>query len=302
MKCTLSSKKKIQFINGLLIQPSYSYLDHDLWDRTNNMVISWITRTLSHVSQSIIFIDSAFDLWSDLCDRFTKDNHFCLFDLLRDLHSIKQGDCNLSTFFINLKILWDELEDLRPTPSCTCYVPCTCKLTIVVRSFKDQEYVTCFLKGLNDNYSNIRTKILLMENLPSIIKVYSLVAQQEPTSNPSPPNSDVVSVNYGTTNYRNTQQVGRGRVRPQPKSQMFCTHCHKTNHTVDSCYFEHGFSLGNHLNKNHNHNSLPPFEIKSTSPSNSILEDHSPSISREDYHYLVNLLQSSKKETHNKKT
>ncbi|XP_073221494.1 uncharacterized protein [Cicer arietinum] len=237
--------------------------------------------TLSpHISQSIICIDSSFDLKSDLRDRFTKGNHFRLSDLLCDLHSIKQGDHNLSTLFTDFKILWDDHEDLRPTPS-----------------FKDQEYVTCFLKGLNGNYSNIRTQILLMEKLPSISKVYYLVVQQEPASNLFPPDFAFFSVNFGNTNYRNTQKVGRGRGRAQPKSQMFCTHCHKINHTVNSCYFKLCFPSGYRSNKNHNPNPLPPPETKSTPPSNSIPKDHSPSVSKQDYHYLVNLLQSSKKET-----
>ncbi|XP_073223523.1 uncharacterized protein [Cicer arietinum] len=117
MKRALSSKNKTQFINGSLPQPASTHPDFELWDRANNMVISWITRTLSsHISQSTICIDTAYDLWCDLRERFTKGNHFRISDLLRDLHSIKQGDRNLSTFFTNLKILWDELEDLLPTP------------------------------------------------------------------------------------------------------------------------------------------------------------------------------------------
>ncbi|XP_073219639.1 uncharacterized protein [Cicer arietinum] len=124
MKHALSPKNMIHFMNGSLPQPSLSYPDHDIWDLTNNMVIYWITRTLSqHISFNTICIESAFDLWLDLRDRFTKGNHLRLSDLLCDLHSIKQGDHNWSTFFTDFKILWDELEDLCPTPLCTCSVP-----------------------------------------------------------------------------------------------------------------------------------------------------------------------------------
>jgi hypothetical protein len=55
MKRALSSKNKIRFINGTLPKPSYLDSTYDLWDRCNNMVLSWITRTLSpHIFQSTI--------------------------------------------------------------------------------------------------------------------------------------------------------------------------------------------------------------------------------------------------------
>lgn len=88
MKRALSSKNKIRFINGTLPKPSYLDSTYDLWDRCNNMVLSWITRTLSpHIFQSTICIESAFELWKDLEDRFSKGNFFRVSDLLRDLHS-----------------------------------------------------------------------------------------------------------------------------------------------------------------------------------------------------------------------
>ncbi|XP_039682887.1 uncharacterized protein [Medicago truncatula] len=72
MRRALSSKNKIKFINGTLLQPPVLDPNYNLWDRCNNMVISWITRTLSpHIYQSTICIDSAYELWKDLEDRFT---------------------------------------------------------------------------------------------------------------------------------------------------------------------------------------------------------------------------------------
>jgi len=45
--------------------------------------------------------------------------------------------------------------------------------------YKEIEHVICFLKGLNDTYNTVRTQILLMEPLPSINMVFSLIMQQE---------------------------------------------------------------------------------------------------------------------------
>lgn len=81
------------------------------------MVVSWINRSLTtHIVQSTAYFDDARSLWLDLLDRYSKGNHFCISDILQDIHSMKQGDRNVSTFFTGLKTLWEELESLRPTP------------------------------------------------------------------------------------------------------------------------------------------------------------------------------------------
>lgn len=105
---------------------------------------------------------------------------FRILDLLRDLHSIQQSEHTLSIH--DRKILWDELEELCPTLIGSCSVPCTCSLSSLVISFKNMEYIICFLKGLNGNYVNVRTQILLMDHLTSILKLYSLVSQQDSTA------------------------------------------------------------------------------------------------------------------------
>ncbi|RDX60245.1 hypothetical protein CR513_61627, partial [Mucuna pruriens] len=55
-------------------------------------------------------------------------NHFRIFNILQELHFIKQDDHNFSTFFIDLKSLWEELESLRPT-SYFCDSPYPCVAT-----------------------------------------------------------------------------------------------------------------------------------------------------------------------------
>ncbi|XP_058746538.1 uncharacterized protein LOC131619465 [Vicia villosa] len=237
MRRALTSKNKISFINGTLSRPSPTSTDFELWDRANSMVLSWINRTLSpHIAQSTICFDSAFHLWEDLKERFTKGNHFRFSDLLRDLHSIQQGDRSLSTYFTDLKILWNELEDLRPTPSCSCPTPCICDLAKAVRSYKHMEYVTCFLKGLNDNYHNICTQILLLDPLPTISKAYSLIAQQQPSISPSPSSTNPTILAAASN------PKAKGKI--SSKTPMLCTNCSKTNHTIENCYFKHGFPLG----------------------------------------------------------
>ncbi|AES93759.1 hypothetical protein MTR_5g007160 [Medicago truncatula] len=173
-----------------------------------------------------------------------------------------------------MKILWYELEDLRPTPSCSCVNPCTCSLSNYVHNYKNMEYIICFLKGLNANYSNVRTQILLMDPLPSISKVYSSVSQQGFNHSDD---STAVSINYTNPKNLSNQSKGRGY---QSK-----THIEASKNDSNSLASHHrGNSQQSrtHSVKQQNH-------------------DNNLSLSKEEYKYLINLLKSSHYESSSKK-
>jgi hypothetical protein len=48
-----------------------------------------------------------------------------------------------------------------------------------MRHYKDNDQVIRFLKGLNEQYRAVRSQIMLMDPLPNIGKVYSLLVQKE---------------------------------------------------------------------------------------------------------------------------
>ena len=108
-------------------------------------------------------------------ERFSSDDAFRLSDLLQSLHSIKQGDRDLSSYFTDIQIIWQELDILRPSYTCICEVPSSCDLCTNIRKTRDHEYLICFLKGLNDNYNTMRRQILCMDPLPSVAKAFAMV-------------------------------------------------------------------------------------------------------------------------------
>jgi len=127
MKCALLSKNKIKFVNGEIQELPRTDVLHDAWERCNMMVISWITSTLNtQIAHNTIYIGKAVDLQNDLKERFSKGDRFRIYDILQEINSTKQGERNVSEYFTNLKVLWEELELLRPIPSCTCEVKCNC--------------------------------------------------------------------------------------------------------------------------------------------------------------------------------
>ena len=96
--------------------------------------------------------------------------------------------------------------------------------------------------GLNDSYSNVRAQILMIDPLPLMNRIFSLVIQEErqrglSSSNHFPYVSSSNSAAFGvaTSNYNSNN----GKC-----DKPLCTHCGFLGHTIDKCYKIHGYPLG----------------------------------------------------------
>ncbi|XP_031279176.1 uncharacterized protein LOC116137632 [Pistacia vera] len=122
MRRALRAKNKLGFILGTLLKPT-SPTDplFDLWERCNDLIVSWIQNSISpSLKSSVAFVNDAKELWQDLYDRFSQQNGYCIFQLKRDLANLLQERDSVSIYFGKLKSVWDELSIYDPFPSCTC--------------------------------------------------------------------------------------------------------------------------------------------------------------------------------------
>lgn len=90
-----------------------------------------------------------------------------------------QGDLTVTDYFTKLKTIWDELENFRPLPFCKCVIACSCGAVSMIKKYRDEDYVIRFLKSLNEQYSHVKSQVLMLEPLPPLTKVFSMVVQQE---------------------------------------------------------------------------------------------------------------------------
>ncbi|KAF1883365.1 hypothetical protein Lal_00042255 [Lupinus albus] len=115
-----------------------------------------------------------------------------------------------------MKTLWDEIENFMPIPDCHCGMACTCGIVELVRGYRERTYVIRFLKGLSDQYSHVRSQIMLIEPLHTITKAFSMVTQQETengTSLTPQLDNDLKALNFqsqNTTEFRNNGNKFRG--------------------------------------------------------------------------------------------
>ncbi|XP_045832254.1 uncharacterized protein LOC123923607 [Trifolium pratense] len=259
MMVALRSKHKLHFINGALPRPLDEDRDSIAWDRCNTMIMSWISNSVDpEISQSILWMDTASEIWKELKDRFYQGDVFRISDIQEEIYTLKQGECTISAYYTKMKKLWQELDNFRPIPanSCTDNCPAMDKM----RAYRDSDQVIRFLKGLNDQYSAVRSQIMLMEPLPNIGKVYSLLVQQERQSLIVCDESKLLAASgYSNNGYPNStaqSNPGRGFNAPRGrggrggkpsygrgrgKGNRICTYCGLTNHVVDQCFQKYGF-------------------------------------------------------------
>ncbi|PNX62704.1 hypothetical protein L195_g061274, partial [Trifolium pratense] len=122
-------------------------------------------------------MENAIDIWNDLRERFSQGDLVRISELQQEIYALKQDNRSVTDFYSELKTLWEELELYLPIPSCTCRQRCACEAMRSARRNHTLLQTVRFLTGLNENFSTVKSQILIMEPLPPINRVFSLVIQ-----------------------------------------------------------------------------------------------------------------------------
>ncbi|XP_025651033.1 uncharacterized protein [Arachis hypogaea] len=248
MLLALKGKNKLKFVDGSLTKPNEDDTLFEAWERCNTYVVSWINLSLSpEISASVVWNNIASDLWKDLKHRYYQGDKYRVAELQEELFSMKQGDLNVTAYYTKLKSIWEDLNNFRPIPNCKgCEFSCLCGLD-VIRQYRREDYTTRFLRGLNDQYSTVRSQLMLMNPIPDINSAFSMLTQQERQF--SDTHESKVFFNKTNSGLQLSDERNRGRGRGRGRFQaggrgrgnrIQCTFCDKTGHTVDTCYKKHG--------------------------------------------------------------
>ncbi|XP_070049639.1 uncharacterized protein [Nicotiana tomentosiformis] len=106
-------------------------------------------------------------MWEDLREQFDKVNASRVYQLHKAISTITHGTDNVSVYFSKLNNLWDEFDSMVPPP-------CDCAGSKNFIEFMQKQKVLQFLMGLNDNYEQARSQILMTSPTPSINKAYAM--------------------------------------------------------------------------------------------------------------------------------
>ncbi|CAN1797542.1 hypothetical protein LINPERHAP1_LOCUS21300 [Linum perenne] len=207
----LVAKNKIDFVDGMEIAPDPSDSSFAAWRKANVLVLGWILKAVSsEIPQSVIWLDSARDVWLDLQEQFNADE-FAMF---------------------------------RPVSACSCQPRCPYDALTKVREYFRTEHIICFLKGLNPYFSAVRSQII---RLPSINSVFSMVAQEEQEIYGG--RGEVTEAQQAAGIIKDsTPRVfaasnSAGQSFKKGKRSL-CTHYGLIGHNIDKCYKKNGYPPG----------------------------------------------------------
>ena len=266
MKIALIAKQKLGFVNGKCVQPDMNSKEYEAWLRADSMVISWILNSISKdIVDAFLYTNTVKELWDELGERFGECNGPLIYQIQREIASISQGTMSVSQYYTKLKKAWDELNHLMHVPNCSRR-PCTCGNVKAVASILSNNQLMQFLMGLNESFDGIRSQILLLDLLPSVNKVCSMVLriekQQEVSdlftenlentalfsrssftkpagrSHGNSP-TDLVHPKGPTKNQVHSSSRGYGSQSDSKKQFRHCDYCNNDGHVRDTCFRLH---------------------------------------------------------------
>ncbi|XP_050897649.1 uncharacterized protein LOC127104508 [Lathyrus oleraceus] len=211
MTKALRSKNKLHFIHGALPRPPDEDRDSIAWARCNKVIMSWLNNSIEYeISQSVLWMERAPGIWKELKDHFYHGDVFIISEIREEICTLR--------------------KDIDK-----------------IHNYRDYDQVIRFLKGLNDNYSTVRSQIMLMDPLPNICKVYSLLVQQERQFIVPIDESKLLafpatqSQCRGNSSFRGKGSRSGRSFYGRGKGMRVCTHCGITDHTIDTCFKKHGY-------------------------------------------------------------
>ncbi|KAI5330645.1 hypothetical protein L3X38_030043 [Prunus dulcis] len=301
MRIALSAKNKLGFIDGTIKSPASTDAKSAIWQRCNDMVLSWILQSLHpDIASSVLYCTSASMVWNDLQDRFSQSNDSRIYQIRQEIAEHRQGHLTISEYYTKLKALWDELDSYHEPIICNCEGSKTRALR------EEKERVMQFLMGLNEPYSTVRGSILMMSPIPDTRRVHGLILQHErqmDAANRQIGSHAMQTGRYTTTKGRTSSgnsaavkppSAGDGRHDSYSKRSLKCSYCDGDTHTVDNCYYLNGFPVGHKLHgKNVKPKNKRPAAYtaeKDPIPEHDSKSNGSPTFTTEEYNQLIALL------------
>ncbi|XP_060200622.1 uncharacterized protein LOC132628885 [Lycium barbarum] len=215
MVISLSAKNKLGYVDGTCPKPNSDDTPGKIrqWDRCNNMVISWLTSSISpNIAKSVQYSETAESIWKQLERRYGTVNGTKIFELKKELASTQQRSLDIASYFNKLKKSWNELGTMRKNHSNSC----VCAAKTGMEKDEEEDRLYQFLMGLNEVYVGVISSLLMMNPLPHLDDAYNILLQDE--------------------NQR------------QSKASLFCRYCKKPGHLIDKCYKLHGYPAHYKLN------------------------------------------------------
>ncbi|XP_071738898.1 uncharacterized protein [Rutidosis leptorrhynchoides] len=151
MRLALSTKNKVGFIDATCIKNTE---DADLYSGQ-------------------IYYTVASVVWNELKDTYDKVDGSNIFNIHMKINSLKQNGASVSDYYHNLNSLWKQYDEMVKLPACTCAAANVAQeQTKILR-------LNQFLMGLDDEFMQIRSNILLRDPIPGAKTAFAVISREE---------------------------------------------------------------------------------------------------------------------------
>ncbi|XP_019159938.1 PREDICTED: uncharacterized protein LOC109156541 [Ipomoea nil] len=247
--------------NTVLVSPPLSEVNYASWSKSMKIALEIKNKfgfvVNSTIAESMIYFDKASNIWSALSKRYSQADLHKITELQNEIFRNVQGNMNLNECFTKCNALWEQMNAMRPLPTCECTPRCSCTLISKIQKEKQDDQIIRFLEGLNDEFESIKAGVLVMDPIPTMEKVLNMTLKIERKLKAvtNQKNVEIVQANSGQTNQNqsadeqgiivfsalnNKKKFNNSGGRNIPK----CTYCSMISHTVEKCYKKYDYPLG----------------------------------------------------------
>lgn len=176
----LSAKHKLGFLTCSVPKDLTDDVQATQRDTCNDLVISWLHANVSdNIKQSILFISTASEVWTQLENRFLLSNGSKKYKLSKDLFALKQNTMKLNDYFTTLSSLWEEIESMNTLPVVTTVAADFTTFVDAINKQKAESRLFQFLNGPDDVYAALRSQLLMQNPLPTVVVAFSTLQQEK---------------------------------------------------------------------------------------------------------------------------
>jgi len=131
------------------------------------------------ISRSILYVESAREIWIQLEKRFSLSNGSRKYRLNKDVYSIKQNGSSVSEYYTQIKGIWEELDSMIDLPKVSVANDEIANFLQAFGRMQEEQKLFQFLNGLDEVYKAQRSQILIMQPLPCVETACSVLQQEE---------------------------------------------------------------------------------------------------------------------------
>ncbi|XP_019167310.1 PREDICTED: uncharacterized protein LOC109163044 [Ipomoea nil] len=142
--------------------------------------------------------DKAEQMWNDLRKRFSQRDPHRISSLQNEIYLLKQGSSSVNDYYTRCRILWEQMNELRPLPVCRCDPRCSCSLLEEIRTEREIDQIIRFLQGLNEGYNSLKSSVLELDPLPDMHKIFVMAEKFEKQLNIANMNLTGIELSHAT--------------------------------------------------------------------------------------------------------